>query len=197
MGLYQPDNREELEVIDPEGYALLPKFFAPYLSWMVMLSPTLMGTFSMTFDETLPYTWKSQYYMHATLLGSNDANLVGNGLDNCFGPNAGTNNMDGREGTDIVLFRANCSEYSISCDDSSCTVTDSQADRDGITTTVNVEHLSFEDGDFSEGSCSESKSDASLACWELVPEPAASMPEPTEDPDAGCSARFLGFCGKS
>lgn len=177
-GLYGPDNREQLVEMDPAGYALATQFFSPYLTWMAMLSPTLNGTFTMSFDESLPYTWKSQYYLHATLLGSNNSNLVGNDQDNCLGPNAGTNQIDGKAGTDVVMFRGLCAEYSIDCHQSeemssgSCTMVDSVSNRDGTTTSTNVEILSFVDADYdkSNKACKmkNSFSAASQSCWKLV-----------------------------
>ena len=68
-GSYRPDNRAQVEELDPAGFGLVQAFFAPYFTWMAMLSPTLEEAFTMTFDENQPYTWKSQYYLHATLLG--------------------------------------------------------------------------------------------------------------------------------
>jgi hypothetical protein len=44
------------------------------------IDPALNGDFSMILDDAIPYTHKSQYMKHATLLGSNNANLTGNGM---------------------------------------------------------------------------------------------------------------------
>ena len=169
-GIYLPYTRAQIATLDPQGYALVPKFFSPYLTWMVMLHPSLTGTFSMTLDASLPYTHKSQYYLHATLLGSNNANIVGNDQNNCLGPNAGTNTLDGRAGNDVVLFQGNCGEYTVSCSGGTCNVQDNIANRDGLTTAVNIEKLAFRDGDFDTAtmSCTRTVSALSTSCWERL-----------------------------
>jgi len=180
-GIYKPFNRGQIKKKDPKGYALVPQFFAPKLTWMVMLSPSLTGTFSMSFNKKLKFTHKSRFYVHATLLGTNNANIVGNGSNNCLGPNAGTNTLDGKAGTDVVLFQGNCAEYSVSCDaDNVCTITDSKSERDGRTTTKNVEHLAFLDGDFnmSTKACTTSVAAASTQCWKLIDVKPTGSPAP-------------------
>ena len=172
-GIYEASTRGELGTGDPPGYALMPQFFHPQLTWMVMLAPTLNETFRMTFDPSIGYTWKSQYYLHATLLGSNDANLVGNAENNCFGPNAGTNEIDGgsSSGVDVCMFQGNCTEYSITCSASdACHIVDSVNNRDGVTYTSNIDALTFFDGDFDVAmtSCAPRFTDATVKCWSLV-----------------------------
>lgn len=171
-GLYQAQNREALKTVDPSGYQLVQQFFSPYFTWMAALSPALEGTFSMTFDESMPYTWKSQYYLHATLLGGEDSNLIGNDQDNCLAPNSGKNSIDGKEGTDVVLFRGSCEEYTIECDSSqNCIVLDQQSDRDGVTDTSSIEVMAFADGDYDieAGQCGSNHSVESELCLALVP----------------------------
>lgn len=169
-GIYAAATRAQIKAKDPNGYALVPKFFSSKLSWMVMLHPSLSGTFSMTFNSNQKYSHKSQYYLHATLLGSNNANIIGNSDDNCMGPNSGTNTLDGVGGTDVVLFQGNCADYSVSCSTNVCIVVDSKSGRDGKTTTKSVEHLAFLDGDYntSTGKCTKMKSGASVKCWKLI-----------------------------
>jgi len=198
-GIYKPHTRPRIETLDPQGYALVPQFFAPRLTWMVMLHPSLTGTFTMTYTSGKPYTHKSKYYDHASLLGTNSANIIGNGNDNCLGPNAGTNVLDGMAGTDVVLFQGTCSQYSISCDASNaCTIVDNTNGRDGRTTTKSIEHLAFRDGDYdiSARRCTTSMSATSTKCWKLVdvttsgtptapsppPPPSPSPPPPSPSP---------------
>ena len=42
-GLYDAKTPDEIASADPMGAALLPKFFHPYYTWMVMLDPSLKG----------------------------------------------------------------------------------------------------------------------------------------------------------
>ena len=88
--------------------------------------------------------------------------------------NAGDTDVDGRDGTDVVLFRGACAEYALACDgDASCVVVDSVRDRDGTTETTNVQVLAFADGDYDfDDGCEAPRSEAAATCWALVPEPA-------------------------
>ena len=148
---------------------------------MAMLSPTLEQTFSMMFDSSKGYTWKSQYYQHATLLGSNSVDLIGNEDDNCLGPTSGTNNIDGKSGSDTCMFQGKCSEYSISCSGGSCSITDYLANRDGVRHTSNIDALTFVDGDYdiAAASCTANFSGASTKCWKLLDESNPIGPTPT------------------
>ena len=167
-GIYEPATRAEIETIDPDAWEMVPQFFADHLTWLAYLPDTFAGTFTLTLDPSVCYTYKSQYYRHVALLGSNDADLVGNDGHNCFGVNAGANVVTGSDGEDVVMFQGDCADYEIACDGGSCVVVDGVGDRDG-TTTTDVEVLSFADGDF-EGGCGAPRSDAAAACWALVPE---------------------------
>ena len=179
-GLYGPATRADIETLDPNAWAMVPQFFADHLTWLAYLPDTFEGTFTLSFDEALCYTHKSQYYRHVALLGANDADLVGNDGANCFGVNAGANTVTGGGGDDVVMFRGACADYNITCD-GGCVVVDSAADRDG-TTTTDAEVLSFDDGDY-DGGCGAPRSDAAAACWALVPE-ASSAPD--DDDDSWC-----------
>ena len=105
------------------------------------------------------------------LLGTNDANLTGNEQDNCLGPNAGTNEIDGKEGMDVILFQGPCEDYVVDCQPErnslECTVTDVVEERDGVTVTSNIEGLAFSDGDFDVGNKTRTRttSIASQTCW--------------------------------
>ena len=181
-GIYEPSTREEIQSIDPMGYALLPQFFSPWLTWMVMLSPTLDQDFSMIFNSNKGYTWKSQYFLHATLLGMQSVNLTGNNENNCLGPNAGTNTLNGKGGIDVAIFQGSCLDYSILCNDGNCNVIDSTPNRDGTTHTVNMDILTFRDGDYdiSSNYCTVGFSSLSSHCWSLID----SFNEPTPSPIA-------------
>jgi len=172
--------------MDSEAWDLLPRFFNPWITYMAMISPSFSGTFKLAYDSSLPYTFKTQYYLHATFLGSKDADFVGNDQDNCFGPNAGLNNINGASGTDVVLFLGKCVEYSFSsCKSTSCSITDSESYRNGVTHTSKIKYLSFSDGDYNvaSASCTDKFSDFSAKCWELVSDlPLTSNPNPPAPP---------------
>merc|ERR1719219_1880438 len=106
----------------------------------------------MTFDEDEPYTHKSQYMLHATLMGDHDSSLTGNAEDNCLGPNSGSNVLDGRGGTDTAVFRGECATYEISAlANNRFRVVDTSDGRDGVTELVDIEVLSFKDGVYEDG----------------------------------------------
>ncbi len=58
----------------------------------------------MRFDPAVSYTHKSRYLVDATLTGTNDSNLLGNGADNTLRGNAGDNRLDGGAGEDTVVY---------------------------------------------------------------------------------------------
>ena len=104
-------------------------------------------------------------------MGSENSNLIGNGDNNCLGPNAGQNTIDGLGGNeDILLLQGKLSEYTIQCSndtggadvDASCTVTDQVTGRDGITVTKNIELFVFQDVEY-DPSTEASSSDFSKA----------------------------------
>ena len=68
-GEYVAKTRADIEAKDPMGAALMSKFFSPYLTYNAQLDATFDGTFTMSFDPTAPYTYKSQYLLHATFDG--------------------------------------------------------------------------------------------------------------------------------
>jgi len=157
-GAYAASNREELNDVDPEGLDVVRRFFSPRLTWMVYLSPELpsSATFTMDFDDDSNFNtyhaYKSRYIDHAYLLGTNDANIRGNEHNNCFGVNAGINNVDGGgqiSGVDVLLLRGKRDEYDLNSvqDTVSVLVEDSVEGRDGVTQAVNVDILAFSDTD--------------------------------------------------
>jgi len=190
--IYLPNSRAKIQPQDPQAWALLPTFFNPWITYMAMLHPNFTGTFKLVYDSSLEYTHKTQYYLHATLLGNKNANFVGNSQNNCFGPNAGINTINGGAGTDVVLFQGKCAEYTFGpCQLRSCTVIDSVDGRDGTTKTVSIERLSFADADYdsSTGSCTKLRSTASKKCRVVIrDQPPFQHPTPTTaaPTSAGC-----------
>ena len=168
-GLYKAaSSREGIAKGDPEGWRLTQQFFSPFLTWMVYLDPSLTVTYSMTESGKNDYTRKSQYYLHATLLGENNSGLMGNEQDNCLAGNAGENVLDGGEGEDVAIFRGKVGEYEVNCaDEGGCEVVDTVEGRDGITKTEGIEVLSFIDGDMQVGGGNKCQAVAEK-CWELI-----------------------------
>ncbi|PIE82115.1 MAG: hypothetical protein CSA11_01735 [Chloroflexi bacterium] len=140
-GVYIAKTREDIEAKDPMGWALMDKYFSPYLTYNAQLDPSFDGTFTMTFDPATPYTHKSQYMLHATLTGSNHANLTGNDQDNELGGNSGDNVLDGMGGNNTAVYPRVASEYTITNnEDGTITVVG-----DGTDTLINIQNIRFAD----------------------------------------------------
>ena len=154
FGRYFANSREKLKTLDPSGYALTQKFFHPYLTYNTHLPEDFNGTFSISFDKNKVYTYKSQHLNDVTLTGQNNANLVGNGLDNQLTGNAGDNRLtgksgndvlDGGEGVDTAVFSGRYRDYRVSKVNGNVTVQDKKNDRDGQDILKNIEKLQFKD----------------------------------------------------
>ncbi|MBC8203551.1 MAG: hypothetical protein H8E91_06955 [Planctomycetes bacterium] len=139
-GIYIAKTRDEIKEKDPKGYALLESFLPPMMvGYESLIDPNFSGTFSLQFNEELPYTHKSQYYIDATLTGSKNNNLLGNDKDNTLRGNSGNNTIDGGEGNDTVIFQGKKEEYEISKN----VVKDTIEGRDGTDTLVSIEVMQF------------------------------------------------------
>jgi len=154
FGRYFANSRAKLKEKDPLGYAVIEKFFPPYLTYTPVLPESFSGTFSMKLDPSAAYTYKTQHLTKATLTGSNDANLTGNGYDNVLTGNAGNNilagregadELDGGEGEDTAVLAGPSADYEITKDGETVTVSDGVADRDGTDSLRNIEFLQFSD----------------------------------------------------
>ncbi len=153
FGRYFAGSRERMKELDPDGYTLIQKFFPPYLTYTPELPEYFEGTFSLKFDESLVYTYKSRHLVNVTLQGSNDSSLIGNDFDNTLTGNAGNNvfegrggndTLDGGIGTDTAVFSGIYSEYKITRG-GTFLVEDNQQQRDGSDTLRNIEILRFSD----------------------------------------------------
>ena len=154
FGRYFANSRKNLKKLDTAGYELIEKFFHPYLTYTPELPDTFKGSFSIGFDESLDYTYKSQHLVDVTLAGKNNAGLIGNAHDNILVGNAGDNvlkggagndQLDGGAGNDTVVLSGSFSDYTITKKDGVTTVTDKQAIRDGTDVLKNIEILQFKD----------------------------------------------------
>lgn len=154
FGRYFANSRARLKQEDPPGFALVEKFFHPYLTYTPELPRDFTGTFSMQFYLLQVYTYKSQHLVNVTLTGDNDANLVGNAYDNILTGNAGNNVLNGgpgndtlrgNEGQDTAVFSGAYSDYTIKREGEEVSVRDKVANRDGVDTLSQVELLKFSD----------------------------------------------------
>ena len=154
FGRYFAGSRERMKELDPDGYTLIQKFFTPYLTYSPELPEYFEGTFSLKFDESLVYTYKSQHLVDVTLTGSNNADLIGNNFDNTLTGNAGNNvfvgdggddAIYGGAGNDTAVFSGIYSEYKITEAEGAILVEDNQPQRDGSDTIKNIEILRFSD----------------------------------------------------
>ena len=89
---------------------------------------------------------KSKYLKNARLLGNKNTGLIGNLEDNILMGNSGNNEIDGKEGMDIVQFTGAAVDYEIIKKDNSIVVKD-KMNRDGLDTLIGIEILRFTDKD--------------------------------------------------
>ncbi|MAG77001.1 MAG: hypothetical protein CL811_09580 [Colwelliaceae bacterium] len=135
--LYVAKVRDDIAVEDPLGAELMNnKFFAPYLTYNARIDESFEGDFSLRFNASTPYSHHSQYLKDVTLTGSNNSNVIVNQLNN---------DVTGNEGENTVIFSGPSSEYQLSSENGTLTVTDLQDNRDGTNTLVSIEKLQFID----------------------------------------------------
>ncbi len=151
IGGYVAKSRKEIAEKDPMGYAIMEKFFSPYLTINARIDSRFEGTFSMVFDDAMPYTHKSQYLVNATLTGDKNSNLTGNDRNNQLSGNSGKNILDGREGNDTAMFSGSSDQYKIKRSENGIMVDDSVSGRDGTVTLKNIEQLQFTNETLSSG----------------------------------------------
>ncbi|MGB0869037.1 MAG: T9SS type A sorting domain-containing protein [Flavobacteriales bacterium] len=153
-GEYISKTRSEIQTEDPMGWALVPKFFSPFVNVDMVIDPTFNGVFSLTFNSTDQYTHKSQYLQHCYLTGTNDSGLKGNDEynrlkgntgDNTFEGMKGNDNLDGQGGSNTAIFSGNSSDYTVDNFTTYAIITDNVANRDGIDTLWNMHFLKYTD----------------------------------------------------
>ena len=154
FGRYFAGSRERMKAHDPAGYTLMQKFFPPFLTYTPELPEYFEGTFFLTFNESLVYTYKSQHLVNVTLTGTNNANLTGNDYDNVLTGNegdnilmggAGNDTLEGGGGKDTAVFSGPRSEYVIKIHNGDPKVTDGKSGRDGEDSLKNIEIMKFSD----------------------------------------------------
>jgi hypothetical protein len=154
FGRYFAGSRKKMSKMDPEGFALIEKFFHPSLTYTAKLPEDFKGTFSLTFDKNLVYTYKSRHLKNVTLRGNHNADLVGNESDNKLTGNKGANRLTGAAGSDVLaggegedtaIFSGDYNEYEISKDSGKIRIKDKLKNRDGCDILINIEFLRFRD----------------------------------------------------
>ena len=153
-GEYQVHNRAALRRNDPSGFALMPKFHPPHLTYMARIDAGFSGTFSLARDPALAYTLKSRYLTHAALTGKKSSGLRGNARSNRLLGNLGDNRLEGgpgndrlvgRAGSDTAVYSGALAEYTIRRTGALTRVRDRVPGRDGHDTVSSVEFLEFRD----------------------------------------------------
>ena len=143
-GIYVPKTRAEVVGADPTGITLIREFLPENITYMTRIDPSFEGTFEMQFDESRPYTHKSQYILNARLLGTLPSGLNGNEQDNILMGNEGDNEIDGRGGIDVVQFPVSSQDVDLSRDQGGLRVSNAEIGTDLLR---NVEILRFTDTD--------------------------------------------------
>jgi hypothetical protein len=147
-GEYRFLDRAQIEEHDRPGIEALRMFLPDTFAIDCTLDEDFSGTFSMRYDPAVSYTNKSRYLQDVRLTGSNHADLIGNELDNTLAGNAGSNQIDGGPGYDVVVLAGARDEYELfqPPGDEPLVVTDLLAGRDGTDMLAGIECLHFSDG---------------------------------------------------
>ena len=149
-GIYVAKTRNELAELDPRGRELVEMFLPPTLEgYEALVDPSFEGTFTLRFDPERPWTHKSRYLVEVRLTGSRSSSVEGNQEDNVLTGNRGDNLLDGGEGRDTACFKGPRSDYLLRMDGQRLEVRDTEPDRDGTDTLVEIEVLRFADGTLS------------------------------------------------
>ncbi len=153
-GEYIAHNRAEIEIEDPMGWALVPKYFSPFINIDMIIDPTFTGTFTLTYSGTTDYTTKSRYMQHVFLTGTNTSGLQGNSeynrlkgnsANNTFEGLKGNDRLDGLGGENTAIFTGDFADYTITNNTTHAIVSDGTVDRDGVDTLWNMHFLQFSD----------------------------------------------------
>lgn len=112
-GIYIAKTRAEVQALDSGGEQLLLDFLPPLIHTEFRLHSDLETDFYMSFDETIPYTHRSQYFTALTLTGENPTGLFGNEHNNTLRGNRSNNIIDGVSGENTVIYCNNREEYTI------------------------------------------------------------------------------------
>lgn len=142
-GIYIAKDREEIQRFDPIGLDLIESFLPPYLTQEIRLAESLDEDFVLAFDENIPYTHKSRYFVNVTLQGSANVGLIGNEQDNTLRGNVGDNQLFGGTGQDTVVYCHPLSSYELAWEEDILIV---KGQLDGVDRLESIEWIHFADG---------------------------------------------------
>lgn len=115
-GVYIAKTRADVETLDPAGATLLEAFLPPTLGTIEPIDATFSGTFSLSFDASLPYTHKTQYFTDVRILGSGAVTLRANAHDNQVVAGPGDLVFEGGPGTDTLIVCSEADTATVSSD---------------------------------------------------------------------------------
>lgn len=121
--------------LNPGAYSSLPAWQDPH-----EVNPQWPFNYG---ENNLAIAWGT--VIENAIGGSGDDVLLGNDANNRLQGGAGNDWLDGRGGIDTAVFTGLRASYSLSFQDGTVIVADSQAARDGTDTLVHIERLAFAD----------------------------------------------------
>ncbi len=150
-------NRDMMEVGDPLLFDLISNFFGETMEYEAIWAGPGGLDFFIQREETLDYTYRSQYLKNAKMIGESSINLIGNDFSNILIGNDGNNTISGYGGNDILVgqpdnedvagFQGVASEYAIEeireTEDPTYLIVDLIVGRDDSTTIINIQLLNF------------------------------------------------------
>ncbi|MBH10080.1 MAG: hypothetical protein CMG74_06985, partial [Candidatus Marinimicrobia bacterium] len=147
-------NREEMAQGDPALFGIIEGFFGEMWNYTAQLHPDFNSEFLMNLNDSLSYTYRSQYLKKLSTAGDNNISILGNSYDNILQANNGNNTIIGFAGNDTIygydgvdraIFHGNWEEYFVQPIDDSAgfQVIDVMLHRDGIDNLYDIEEFEF------------------------------------------------------
>ena len=146
--------RETMVQGDPDLFGIIYGFFGETWKYTAMLDPEYNSQFTMSLDESLDYTYRSQYLQNLSAAGENNISILGNQYPNVLHGNNGNNTITGfaendtiygYNGIDRAIFHGDWEEYFIQPIDDSTgfQIIDVMLHRDGIDNLFDIEEFEF------------------------------------------------------
>ena len=146
--------RETMAQGDPDLFGIIYGFFGETWKYTAMLDPEYNSQFTMSLDESLDYTYRSQYLQNLSVTGENNISILGNQYPNVLHGNNGNNIITGFAGNDTIygyngidraIFQGDWEEYFIQPIDDSTgfQIIDVMLHRDGIDNLFDIEEFEF------------------------------------------------------
>jgi hypothetical protein len=153
---YPYHTRAEMMEGDRPLYDAVEDFWPAYLTYNAYIDPSFEGTFLMSHDPAVEYTYKSRFLVNVTLTGDQHTSVTGNDQDNSLTGNVGDNGFTGGAGDDMIagaaghdraFFSGVAAEYRVVTSGATTTVTDTVEGRDGTDALTGIEVIVFQDGE--------------------------------------------------